>query len=162
MYPVIGGPFGRPCSHAIVRVAESSAGPGPLAAIDGAGSAGGVPADCIVTDGPNGPAPSSFHACTCTDCSASLSSPVTVVCRDDAATSTVRLCPVDDDRRTTYLRSALPSFSGVSHAMVRLPSPRVTIRTPVTARGRVSGRTVLLGALGGLWPTPFTATTVKV
>ena len=69
---------------------------------------------------------------------------------------------VDDDSRTTYLRSALPSFSGVSHAMVRLPSPRVTMRTPVTARGRVSGRTVLLGALGGLWPTPFTATTVKV
>ena len=30
-------------------------GPGPLAAMAGARSAGGVPADCIVTDGPNGP-----------------------------------------------------------------------------------------------------------
>ena len=77
-------------------------------------------------------------------------------------TSTVRLCPVDAVSRTTYLRTALPSFSGASHAMVRLPSPRVTMRTPVTCRGRVSGRTVLLGALAGLWPTPFSATTVKV
>src|SRR6478735_12502012 len=102
--------------------AESWAGPGPLAAMAGAANAGGVPADCIVTDGPNGPAPSSFQACTCTDCSASLSRPVTVSCREDAATSTVRLVPVDDDRRTTYLRRALPSFSGGAHAMNSQPS----------------------------------------
>ena len=90
---MIGGPLGRPCSHEIVSVAESSAGPGPLAAMAGAGRAGGVPADCIVTAGPNGPAPSSFHACTCTDCSASLSSPVTTVCSDGAGTSWVLVVP---------------------------------------------------------------------
>ncbi len=73
--------MGEPCSHDRVRVAESAAGPGPLAAIAGAGSGGGVPADCIVTAGPNGPAPSSFHAWTWTDCSAMLSRPPTVVWR---------------------------------------------------------------------------------
>ncbi len=72
---MVGGPLGLPCSHETVSVAESFAGPGPLAAIFGAGSAGGVPADCIETAGPNGPAPSSFHAWTWTSCSAMLSSP---------------------------------------------------------------------------------------
>ena len=154
--------MGRPWSHEIVSVAESCAGPGPLAAMAGAGRAGGVPADCIVTAGPNGPAPSSFHAWTCTDCSDSLSRPPTLVVVEAAGTSWVLVSPAAETTRTTYFSMGLPSFSGTSQAMVRVPSPRSAIRTPVTWRGRVSGRTVLLGALGVPSPTPLRAVTVNV
>ncbi len=87
---------------------------------------------------------------------------MTVACRRGATTFWVLVCPVEEMRRTTYLRRALPSLTGWSHAMVRRPSPRSTIRTPVTARGSVSGRTAALGADGSPSPTPLTAATVNV
>ena len=55
VYLVSGGPFGVTGVPVIVSREEPAAGPVPALLTRGAGTAGGMPADCIRTAEPNGP-----------------------------------------------------------------------------------------------------------
>ncbi len=52
-------------------------------------------------------------------------------------------------------------MGGASHVTVRVPSPRETMRTPLTGFGGVSGTTGPASELGSLVPMPLVASTVN-
>ncbi len=86
--------MGETASQFTFSASDDSAAPGPRGLSVGVPTAGGVPADCMVTAGPNGPAPSELVARTATLCSWLLVRPDTVAFRPGAATLTCLTSPV--------------------------------------------------------------------
>ena len=63
-YFVIGGPLASVAGQETATWAFGSPGTGSRGLRVGAGTAAGLPKDCALTSGPNGPQPASFLACT--------------------------------------------------------------------------------------------------